>query len=985
MSELFPEITQGDGQCVFRIRTGLPFPGQLEPWIKQPYIVNLFLSLPYQGILNTLIRVGDTIKGRIENVIKVFQKPNSTGELIQNITLAIRDLATLADEVLYYINIFRNPEMIPTVYIDSELPLGFYIAISIPIKPSEYDVAKNALLLDRLLYQPGNPKARMFVKQVNNDESYEMSSNPIVEKAKKRIKEQIKDYVKNQLNLPDRLQQVTQGILDINQLWDYNQLRGLSIYDSVFFYWKGHVAEDLTVDANRVRSFLDLETRIMRTGSDIFTTQVDDNTGAIVTKVPEDRLYTIRETVQDTDEEEYKERFLGISKNNDYKTISQYTQQLINVAFGVMRPRDIKTQHIYQWFGLMYVPLLPYRDTRPKSLVDKTMYDSPQLIVKDYKRYRELQDELLESYMNNQNVEDVKKRMKQYISQSECLREELVDAGLTITEENIVTNEEIAVEESNRQDRIIGQLSDIPSIGQNLPTTTTTNVMASELNYVPKVAKFIDPNTENLDQSSNFAEKVTYYSIGKAKFIKEFISTGQVNNNNQDITVKNYADYLSKIFFGGNDSLVSMLNYLRNYYDSFREAAARSAIVYNMDTTDEYVKDMTEYFNRTGDKKQLRELRNIVDAYCNDPKNNQNEKEVEDLLYMPERIQGRMPIVEDIVSESVFKAFIYYQLINALAGTSVSNTTHYIVSLEPFTEHIPNLPLLVKLNFDDMQRELFATVAGTDRYQNIIKDYPNISLTEGSFSIYRDFLPIKSLSVEYEDIENASIEIFGFSFSVPGSWNSLKPQVSIEVHDFAGRPFARYMQTYRKLVFRNNGTWPIMHMAFILDIVGIDNTLTITDLMSLLVVPRSINIPAIDYDSSEDFTTPQTVRIDFEVIGFVDYVDTALINGAAVGKFNVIDHISFNRIADPNNILSKWYHTQNFNPAPAKYALYSRDYDKHLALRDIRKCHLMDMRMRTGRTAHLVEGDPQIRNIKVFEPEIGGRSTDWAYKPRDKR
>ena len=86
MSELFPEITQGDGQCVFRIRTGLPFPGQLEPWIKQPYIVNLFLSLPYQGILNTLIRIGDTIKGRIENVIKVFQKPNSTGELIQNIT-----------------------------------------------------------------------------------------------------------------------------------------------------------------------------------------------------------------------------------------------------------------------------------------------------------------------------------------------------------------------------------------------------------------------------------------------------------------------------------------------------------------------------------------------------------------------------------------------------------------------------------------------------------------------------------------------------------------------------------------------------------------------------------------------------------------------------------------------------------------------------------------------------------------------------------
>jgi hypothetical protein len=344
-----------------------------------------------------------------------------------------------------------------------------------------------------------------------------------------------------------------------------------------------------------------------------------------------------------------------------------------------------------------------------------------------------------------------------------------------------------------------------------------------------------------------------------------------------------------------------------------------------------------------------------------------------------------MPIVEDIVSESVFKAFIYYQLINALVGTSVSNTTHYIVSLEPFTEHIPNLPLLVKLNFDDMQRELFATVAGTDRYQKIIKDYPNISLTEGAFSIYRDFMPIKSLSVEYEDIENASIEIFGYSFSVPGSWNSLKPQVSIEVHDFAGRPFARYMQTYRKLVFRNNGTWPIMHMAFILDIIGIDNTLTITDIMSLLVVPRSINIPAIDYDSSEDFTTPQPVRIDFEVIGFVDYVDTSLINGAAVGKFNVIDHISFNRMADPNNILSNWYHTQNFNPAPAKYPLYSSNYAKHLGFRDLRKCRLMDIRMRTGRTAHLVEGDPQIRNIKVFEPEIGGRSTDWAYKPKDKR
>ncbi len=979
MSELFPEITQGDGQCVFRIRTGIPFPGKIEPWIKQPYITNLFLSLPYQGIINMLIRVGDTIKGRIENVIKLFKKPNSTGELIQNITLAIRDLATLADEVLYYINIFRNPAMIPTVYIDPELPLGFYIAITIPVRPSEYDVAKNALLLDRLLYQPGNPKTRMFVKQVNNDESYEMPSNPIVEKAKKRIKEQIKEYIKNQLNISDRLQQVTQSVLDINQLLDYSQLKGLSIYDSVFFYWKGHISEDLTVDANRVRSFLDLETRIIRSGSDIFTTQIDDNTGAVLTKVPEDRLYTIRETVQDTSNEGYKERFLGISKNNDYKTISHYTQQLINVAFGVMKPSDIKTQHIYQWFGFMYVPLLPYRDTRPKSLIDKNMYDNPQLIVKDYKRYRDLQDELLESYMTDKNIEDVKKRMKQYISQSECLRKELVDAGLTITEESIVTNEEIAAEESDRQDRIIGQLGNIPSIDQDFPTATT-NVMASELNYVPKVTKFIDPNTRDLDQSSNFAEKVAYYSVSKAKFIKEFISTGQINNN-QNITVKDYADYLSKIFFGANDSLVSMLNYLRNYYDSFREAAASSAIAYNMDTSEEERKRMLEYCNKTDNNQKLKEI--LEYYYRGIIKTEDLPPELKDMLFMPERIQGRMPIVEDIVSESVFKAFIYYQLTNALVGTSLSNTTHYIVSLEPFTEHIPNLPLLVKLDFDDLQKEILATTAGIDRYQKIIQDYPNISLTGGSFSIYRDFLPIKSLSVEYEDIESTSIEIFGHSFNIPGNWNSLKPQVSIEVHDFAGRPFARYMQTYRKLVFRNNGTWPIMHMAFILDIVGIDNTLTITDLMSLLVVPKSINILAIDYDSSEDFTAPQPVRIDFEVIGFVDYVDTALINGAAIGKFNVIDHISFNRMADPNNVLSNWYHTQNFNPAPAKYPLYCRDYNKHLELRDLRKCRLMEVRMRTGRTAHLVEGDPQIRNIKVFEPVIGGRSTDWAYKPQD--
>jgi hypothetical protein len=435
-----------------------------------------------------------------------------------------------------------------------------------------------------------------------------------------------------------------------------------------------------------------------------------------------------------------------------------------------------------------------------------------------------------------------------------------------------------------------------------------------------------------------------------------------------------------------------MLNYLRNYYDSFREAAASSAIAYNMDTTDEDVKRLMEYCSKTGDEKEIRE---IVDEYCRAVNSEQDieyntpdMQKVKDMLFMPERIQGRMPIVEDIVSESVFKAFIYYQLINALVGTSVSNTTHYIVSLEPFTEHIPNLPLLVKLNFDDMQKELFAAVAGTDRYERyekVMREYPNTFLTAGGFSIYRDFLPIKSLSVEYEDIETASIEIFGHSFSLPGSWNSLKPQVSLEVHDFAGRPFARYMQTYRKLVFRNNGTWPILHMAFILDIVGIDNTLTITDLMSLLVVPRSINIPAIDYDSSEDFTAPQPVKIDFEVIGFIDYVDTALINGAAVGKFNVIDHISFNRMADPNNILSNWYHTQNFNPAPAKYPLYCRNYNKHLSFRDIRKCRLTKIRMRTGRTAHLVEGDPQIRNIKVFEPEIGGRSTDWAYKPQDKK
>jgi len=974
MSDLFPEINQGDGQCVFRIRTGLPFPGSFEPWIKQPYINNFFLSMPYQGIVNMFIRIGDTIKGRIENVIKVFQKPNNTGELIQNITLAIRDLATLADEVLYYINIFRNPEMSPTVYIDPELPLGFYVAISVPLKSSEYDVAKNALLLDKLLYQSGNPNARMFIKQVNNDESYEMPSNPIVEKAKKKIKEQITDYIKSQLSLPMRVQQVTQGILDINQLWDYSHLKGLSIYDSVFFYWKGHIAENITVDANRVRSFLDLETRIIRAGNDIFRATADESTGGLATKVPEDKLYTIKDIVQQIEDENYTDKFLGISKNNDYKTISQYSQQLINTAFGLMRASDIKPQHIYQWFGLMYVPILPYRDTRPKSVIDKNMYDTPELIVKDYKRYRDLQDELLESYMTEKNAEEVNKRMKQYISQSECLSQDLLDAGLTVTEDSIVTSDEIADEDNSRQMDFIQQLNDpadvdITSATVNGLNPKIANVQASELAYNSGVIKFINPNTDNPDQSSNLPEKVAYYSIGKAKFINRFVSDPN-NPSNQtktdDITVSEYAGYLKQIFIDSNNNLVNMLNFLRNYYDSFREAATASALFYNAED-----------------------------------RNSTNPKEVDKL--MPEKLQGRMPVVEDVVAESVFKAFTYYQLINAVVGTSVSSNTHYIVSLEPFTEHLPNLPELVRIDFDDLQKKLLATTAGTDRYKKVSEDYKKLLNTKSpnfdrdtygdrielkrkdlpihSFSIYRDFLPIKSLSVEYDDLESANIEFFGYSFTIPGSWNSLKPQVSIEVHDFAGRPFGRYMQMYRKLVFRNNGTWPIMHMAFILDIVGIDNTLTITDLMSLIVIPRSINIPAIDYDSSEDFTAPSTVRIDFEVIGFIDYVNTAIVNQSAVGLFNIIDHVNFNRIADPNNVLSDWYHMKNFNPAPGKYGLYYSNYNQHVKLKNVRKGNLEEIRMRTGRTAYLVEGDPQVRRIKVFEPEIGGRSTDIAFIP----
>jgi hypothetical protein len=976
MADLFPEINQGDGQCVFRIRTGVPFPGDFVPWIKQPYINNFFLSMPYQGIVNVLIRIGDTIKGRIENVIKVFQKPNNTGELIQNVTLAIRDLAALADEVLYYINIFRNPEMLPTIYIDPELPLGFYIAISIPLKTSEYDVAKNALLLDKLLYQPGNPNARMFIKQVNNDESYQMPSNPIVEKAKKKIKEQITDYIKSQLNLPERVQQATQGILDINQSWDYSNLKGLSIYDSVFFYWKGHIAENITVDANRVRSFLDLETRIMRAGNDIFRATADEGTGGLATKVPEEKLYTIKDIVQQPEDGDYTEKFLGISKNNDYKTMSQYAQQLINTAFGLMRPSDIKTQHIYQWFGLMYVPILPYRDTRPKAVIDKDMYDTPELIVKDYKRYRDLQDELLESYMTEKNAEEVKKRMKQYISQSECLNQDLLDAGLTITEDSIVTSDEITDEDNSRQLDFIQQLNnqagvDTTSANLNGLAPKTANVQASNLSYTPGVTKFIDPNTDNPDQSSNLPEKVAYYSIGKAKFIDIIISDPN-NPSNQsktdNITVSEYANYLKQIFIDSNNNLVSMLNFLRNYYDIFRRAATESVLFYNM-------------YDSNSSKKSSDEIDSL----------------------MPEKLQGRMPIVEDVVAESVFKAFTYYQLINALVGTSVSNNTHYIVSLEPFTEHLPNLPELVRIDFDDLQKKLLATTAGTDRYRKISDDYKKLLNTKSpnndrdtygdraslgrkdlpihTFSIYRDFLPIKSLSVEYDDLESASIEFFGYSFTIPGSWNSLKPQVSIEVHDFAGRPFGRYMQMYRKLVFRNNGTWPIMHMAFILDIVGIDNTLTITDLMSLVVIPRSINIPAIDYDSSEDFTAPHTVRIDFEVIGFIDYVNTAIVNQSAVGLFNVIDHVNFNRIADPNNVLSDWYHMKNFNPAPGKYGLYYSNYNQQVKLKNIRKGNWEQIRMRTGRTAYLVEGDPQVRRIKVFEPEIGGRSTDIAYIP----
>jgi len=73
-------------------------------------------------------------------------------------------------------------------------------------------------------------------------------------------------------------------------------------------------------------------------------------------------------------------------------------------------------------------------------------------------------------------------------------------------------------------------------------------------------------------------------------------------------------------------------------------------------------------------------------------------------------------------------------------------------------------------------------------------------------------------------------------------------------------------------------------------------------------------------------------------------------------------------------VLSDWYHMKNFNPAPGKYGLYYSNYNQQVKLKNIRKGILEQIRMRTGRTAYLVEGDPQVRRIKVFEPEIGSRS-----------
>lgn len=304
----------------------------------------------------------------------------------------------------------------------------------------------------------------------------------------------------------------------------------------------------------------------------------------------------------------------------------------------------------------------------------------------------------------------------------------------------------------------------------------------------------------------------------------------------------------------------------------------------------------------------------------------------------------------NLINPALFYVLNSHEILyNYLSSIDMSAQSYVLASLEPTTKYFDPLPRRFVYNMSKdkeaieffRRRNLLSKLkvqrSNTDpSLLETIDELDNLRLFYNTeLAVFTDILPLKSLVVEYEDIETDQVGSF-FKIDIPIRWNMYQPIIRMEVYDNAYRDLYNYFLRYKKIAFYKSVARPAFDISFILDIITLNADLALQNIVSYIVVPKSIDMKYIEY--TEQFTDEvHVITFEFSVIGFVYYTSTGIGSLKTAGLQGTYHHLpgSFIELDDmPSNISSKhfiensyeamiyharnavlnWYGVYNLNP-----------------------------------------------------------------------
>ncbi len=218
-------------------------------------------------------------------------------------------------------------------------------------------------------------------------------------------------------------------------------------------------------------------------------------------------------------------------------------------------------------------------------------------------------------------------------------------------------------------------------------------------------------------------------------------------------------------------------------------------------------------------------------------------------------------------------AELYLQSIKStysyLSSSELNMPNFCLVSLEPFSHFFDYLPSVYPVN-------ITLPVYRDDNY----------TVEKKTLYIYKDLLPIRSLTITRKDMKTDNLSLPGdFSFEIPTGWDPFGfSSIDLEIYETSERVLTKYFREYYRRAFFRGVARPVFDIAFILDIIILDNQFRVDEILSLIVVPNSVSgLFDINIEMDEHLKEPQPFKISFNAIGFISYIDTF---SSSVGEFN---------------------------------------------------------------------------------------------------